>query len=133
MIFRKNYFILIPVILGILGGLILIYEFDSYIPATSRLRVFGYYLIAYFISLVVSSIVSKRVLKINTYKNRLIIGLISLIFLSLINEIHFWNNATIHLKGWWSNPKIMLFNSSAQLILGVILLLIVNIRLKQNK
>lgn len=130
--FRKAYIILIPIVFGLIGGMILCYEFNTFESATSRLRILGFVFTAYFLSIIIPSALSEKMLTKNNYKNRVILGLLSLISLTLVNEINFWNNDRFPMKNWASEPNTMLINTLIQLAFGIALILLINIRLKNK-
>jgi hypothetical protein len=130
--FKKAYMISFPFILGLFGGMILCYEFNTYESATSRLRILMFFGLAYFISIIITSILSGRMLMNNNYKNRVMLGLLSLLSLTLVNEINFWNNDRFLMKNWASEPKQMMINSLIQLSFGIFLIMLVNIRPKNK-
>lgn len=130
--FRKAYMISFPILFGLIGGMILCYELNTYVPATSRLRTLGFVFIAYFLSIITPSILSGIVLTKNNYKNRVMLSLLSLFALTMVNEINFWNNDLFPEKSWTSNPRIMLINSLIQLAFGIVLILLINIRLEKK-
>lgn len=130
--FRKSYLILFPLVFGLIGGMILCYEFNIYVSGTSRLRILGFVFAAYFLSIIIPSILSGSMLTKNNYKNRVILGLISLLALTLVNEINFWKNDRFPMKNWASEPNTMLINTLIQLAFGITLILLINIRLKNK-
>ncbi len=130
--FKKAYLISYPIFLGLIGGIILCYEFNTYVPATSRLRLLGFVFLAYIISILIPSIISKFLLAAYNYRNRVILGFISLSALTIVNEINFWNNNRFPMKNWASEPNQMLINSLVQLAFGIFLNILVNIRPKNK-
>ena len=121
-----------PILSGLIGGMILCYEFNTFVPATSRLRMLGFVFIAYFLSIIIPSILSGLVLTKNNYKNRVMLSLLSLFALTLVNDINYWNNDFYPEKSWASHPKTMLLNTLIQLAFGIVLIMLINIRPKNK-
>lgn len=130
--FKNRFYILIPITLGLIGGYILSYELDTYVPASSRIRVLYFQLTAYLISFFIPSILSSSILKNNKYKTRFLMSLISLFFLTLVNEINYWNNDFFPSKSWSSDPKYMIVNSMIHFLTALLFVLLVNIRISKT-
>lgn len=132
MMLKEKSFLLVPIILGSIGGLILAFEMNTYISGTSRLRILFYHSLAYFIALFLTSILAQCILIVSSYRYRIYLGICSLTFLTIINELNFWTQE-ISIKDWAANPKNMFIATFVQLFFGILLVFVVNVRPQNGK
>lgn len=81
------YALILALCFGVLGGFILVYEWNTYESFLGRKRMLLFYIVAYSVALVLPAIFNRIIFKLK--KSILLTGIVSLLALTAVNEISF--------------------------------------------